>query len=251
MNKLVKPILYDGKEITHYDLKQLTIGTLNEVSKKKEASGAIRELVNRSVASFVSVDSSVFSSDTDVYKIISLLGYKTIEEIVFRIVRDSQDDTGIDGVYVCPRCGESQEQIDFLEDIDIRYVESLNNEYKIELEKALEIVSKDGKEVVTDFIIRMPTIVDMEKARGDQSRLYSYCLVKVNEEIIARQWIDVFGKRLFDAIPIKEKGFKEFTKEIQSMGLDIDRETECSNCGKTFNYKMNLANFFASALQQE
>ena len=249
MHKLVKPINYNGSLVTHYELRELTLGILNNVTKKQNMYSALRELVNDSVICFRGSNNEEFIG-SHVGIISGKLVYKTLEAIIFEIVKEAQDDTGIDGIYFCPRCNEKHNEIDYLNDIEVVYTDMVNDEFEVELSKPIFLKSKEAEEEVVGFKIRYPNIVDIEKAKGEQTRIYANCLIEVNKEIPSKQWMDVFSQKLFDSIPVKEPGLKEFSAELLSFGIKTVKQIGCNNCDKEFEYDINMSNFFVSSLRQ-
>lgn len=181
-------------------------------------------------------------------------------------------DDYIEGLYICPRCGnkviaekrdEDGIEIDTrdrISDLKVTFMEDESELiFDVDFSKPVTLTSEMEDDVINNITMCFPTTESLVKAYnsvGDdndtklQYYIWAYSILKANGKEVDTSWRRSFGVQLFNNVEnVEEDLNKNISGHINKYGVDPRVTKNCRECGKTWRPYISTSNFFASALQ--
>ena len=224
-------------------------------------------------------DTSEISEKIQIKSALRKLSFRSAEVISIKSILLVHNDDAIEGVYICPRCGQRiiaqkieengeiiSDTLDHISDIDTTYMQDYDDGFTIQLSEPVFIMNlKTGEPMIdmkTNRTIGMSSIkmdyptlgncIDAQTRQGGsdemrlQYRIYVEAITEIDSIEIDRSFKDKYGMMLFEKIPnINDIG--EITKRIHEYGISGKVKKICTSCGKEWMARVNTSNFFEFA----
>lgn len=264
------PIFCGDKVYREIEIKKPTpavIADTKKVSDEGNTYYAMQTYISGSVESYTAEDGTVITDRNQVRQITASMPFRSADWVSIQIALKLDAEDGIEGVYNCPRCGkqviaEKNERLgidtrDFVSDLEVRKMETPQNEVQMELKEPVEMDIGDVKDLVKTLKFRHPVLSDCNRAYSmvgvkDQVRftlfMFNEALVQINGKEASKQFKSRYGMMLFEKMDIK-KDINQITAALTQYGMDTDVRKICPECGKEWRATVNTANFFVSGLQ--
>ena len=262
--KLPIPVMFNGKILRDVSIKSIKTSVVADTSRVAQKGDTYR-----AIQIFVAGGLESIGDITDRQTIMNAVGcmpYKSAWYLSVKTIMQDEKDDGVEGLYVCPRCGEKKvcefneesqlDTRDFITDLKIKYLESDNLSIKYDLESPIIIKDEDGRsEEISSLEFEYPTLNHCSQAfnkqgNKDEIRLqlavYVEALTKVNEQEIDRKFKSSFGMLLFEQM--SRTDIQKLSALIDKFGMETKVRKICNKCGKEWDVNLNTANFFGSAL---
>jgi hypothetical protein len=265
--KLPIPAIFEGKTYTEVELKthiqSSVLADTNRIAEKGNQYSALQVYISGGIEKIDDV-----SDRQTIKNIVGCMPYRSSFLLAIKLALMRSDDTGIEGEYPCPKCGELKkceynknpdlDSRDYISDIKISMKpESEDNTIKYKLKFPIVISDADAHdETVTDIEIEYPSLNHCSMAYnkiGDEDGIrmqmmaYVQALRKVNGNEITREFKNNFGMTMFERSDIDD--LKEIGKILEKYGLNERVTKRCNKCGKKFEVVLNTSQLFENALR--
>jgi hypothetical protein len=266
--RLPLPIIYGSSKFTEVEISQPSgevIADTEKIIKQGNIYSAIYNFVAGCVTRIIG-DREV-DKQGEIKTICRSLKYKSAEYLYIQallLVYNNVDY--VEGVYVCPRCGEkciaeetaTNDTRDRISDLIINYLEG-DDYFELELSENFQIKTKKDELLydIKTIGFRHPTMEDYIQAcakHSDRDRIrlqydvFAKCIESINGQVIDNAFRSTWGEYIFEKYK-NIRDINKITKEYNSYGYQTKITKHCMFCGKEWQENLNTANFFASALQ--
>lgn len=262
MNLTLPVPIFLANRVTKCEIIKPSVGVLMDTKKivdRGDYFSALKKFLSSTV---------IFEDNTE--KTLRLIGELPIQSAEYLTIQimllEYPDDDGIEGVYICPRCGtqkisECRDDIDnrdFISDLEITYFEEKDNP-EITKDVNVNIIDKKTDNplfTVTSITMRHPKLNDYIEAVNKvgfiedieiQKFIYLKCITKINNEENIKDVKNKYGQKIIYKLSNKELNY--FASEINKYGMNTKVEKNCLSCGKKWETTINTSNFFVGALQ--
>lgn len=281
MQAFAIPISRKEATFTQYEIKSPTAGTLassHKVAQTGDHFTAMLVFLAGVVERVATADGDEIT-DGDYTRLKSVLAhtpYRAAEDVVIKALCRVHDDTGIEGVYPCPRCGhkhiselavsndEEEEGLDtrdYVEQLPVKMLEDMGElQFTLELNEPVTLINTANKQVLEEIrsmTFVHPTLnhcISAYKKYGNRDAVrlqfatYVEAMTHKNGEEVDNKWRNNFGMMVFENLK-NIKDLRELSTYVSQYGLDNRVKKTCTECGKEWMASVSTHNFFASALQ--
>lgn len=262
--KLPIPARWGDKIIVECEVSKPKAGIIAETKSAVDRNDyytALKIFCGGVVDSFIDTDGGIVTDKQQIRAIMNAMPFRSAEYIAIQSIIAIDGDDGVEGIYVCPRCGEKvisgYEEVDgvvmdtrdFISGLEVRYADA-NNGIHIRLEEPLK-VNKGNEEIVVDsLVLQHPTIEHCIKAGN---RVGYSNIMKLQLAILAEAMQELNGTKISGIMRevsykvvenISTKELYEIVSELGSYGLQTRVKKVCRACGKEFMCTVNTSNFF-------
>lgn len=259
--KLPVPIFLE-KPITECEIMRPSTGVIMQTKKVMETGNYFLAL-KKFLAGTILIDDDPEKTN----RLVGELPVQTAEYLAINVILlEFPDDDGVEGVYICPRCGEQKicECVDgidtrnFISELPVNYF-SENDNQEITKDVDIELLDKRTKKIlleVSSITMRFPILKDFIEAvnvvgvnneTDIQKKVYVNCITKMNNTEFTREQKNRYGTKIIDNMSIRN--LNHFADEIVKFGMATVIDQVCLKCGKKWKVRLNTSNFFALALQ--
>lgn len=268
--KLPIPIKYGEDVFDEVEIAEATSGVIADVAKIANTTGdyftAVFTFIKGCILSLVSGE-KIVNDKQQISAIVRNMPFRSAEYALIQALILGNKDSGVEGVYECPRCKrqfiaqkveESGEVIsdtlDYLDTFDVSYMDHLDYEYDIELSAPVEIKEIDP---IQTLRFRYQTIGDCmnaykKKGMTDRIRLqfsiYMECLLAVNGVQVDVKWKNKYAEYMFNHLKSAKLDLNAIAEKELAYGMKKTVVRTCAACGKEWECPVDTANFFVSAL---
>jgi len=271
------PINIGGEIYNEVEIKKPTPGVIADTEKVKSNGSiysALLTFISGSIASIKRNSGTVITDRTQFKSILKWIPFISADFLAIQIViLYNGKDTGIEGIYPCPRCGQkiiAEQQkdgegnvefdtLDYLDAMPLKMMSNGNLNIEHELSEPVEI--KDEKDTILQSIRKVKLIqpclqhcinASQRYGMSDLTRLqlaiYVEALTEVDDKEIDQKWKNRWGMYCFENMP-NVKDLIAISEKINQYGYDNRVLKTCPACGKQWKAVINTSNFFDSALQ--
>lgn len=265
------PFDFSKRRIISADIDKPKTGILadsHKIAKSGDYYAAMSHFIWGCCKSLIDVSGDEITDRIQIKQALRLIPYRSAEIMGIRAMLLYDKDDGIEGVYICPRCGkkviaqyeeEDGEVVidtrDFISQLDIHYcVDTENIEHTFtEPVQIINAQTKEPIEVISSIEMKHPNLQHCMNAfqkhgnRDDlrmQCGIYVEALQKVNNSEVDQSWKNKFGMIMFENIGEVKEDLVGLTKKVMQYGIDRRVEKSCLDCGKIWKAMINTSNFF-------
>lgn len=264
------PIFRNDKIYTSVDITKPRTGVITKAYDAAVYKGlnfkAMLEFVSGCIETIHSLDGESVSDPAKIKRICGMMPSTSAETVALKVMSLINENDYIEGVYICPRCGEKiitgddgiTDTRDKVQDLEIINMEgNFENSIFVQLSEQVKIKDKrtgETLETIENFEVRYPTLNDCMNAEEGQRneitialRIYCNALQKINGFDASAQWKGTYGMLMMNKIYPKDLSI--ISKAIKFYGIQKTKERICTECGKVWDAPLNTSNFFVSGLQ--
>jgi hypothetical protein len=253
--------LYDGEEITKFEVKEATAADIADTRKaaSKGKYSAIRRMAQGVLLSLNDKEEPDFLRNA-----IQVMPFYSLYNVIAFGMAETTGRDSVPGQYKCPKCGavrvyektDDDDLEDHLSDLPQEQAEGLGCD--ISLIPPVEIFNADTKDVLEraeNISIGWPTVTDFIKGESrypdDDNRLmfyaYSQSLTKVNGKAVDIAYKSKFGELIFSKMKVKTINTVSDAVSKYSIGSGVERV--CMQCYHRWKAPLDMAGFFDFGLQ--
>jgi hypothetical protein len=152
--------------------------------------------------------------------------------------------------YQCPRCGATTFALEDLAQLEVRTVDELEDEIRVELRDGFRDTTG---EVHRELVFRLPTGADEEAAAarrdGNAARqrdaLLARCLRRVGD--LEPRRVEALGSRILAELSMSDRRLIQVAIEDAAPGPNLIRTIVCDGCGEEFHAMLDMSHFFSLA----
>lgn len=264
------PIFRNDKIYTTVDIQKPRTGIITKAYDAAVYKGlnfkAMLEFVSGCIEAIHSLGGESESDATKIKRICGMMASVSAEAVALKVMGLINEDDYIEGVYICPRCGEKiitgddgiTDTRDKVSDLDIiNMEEEFENSIFVQLSEPVKIKEQRTGEIlesIENFEVRYPTLNDCMNAEEGQKnemvialRIYCNAIQKVNGLETTRQWKGIYGMLVMNKVYPKDLSI--ISRALSKYGIQKTKQRLCKECGKTWEAPLNTSNFFVSGLQ--
>lgn len=272
--KLPIPISSNGDFYSEVEISRPKTGIIADAQGLLDTGdvfSAIARFISGSTVTISSPEGKVEAIPDRIKTLTRRMPYRSAEYISMMILLLlNEEDDGIEGVYICPRCGcQIIAELDEQNDIDTRdriselpviFMDEPEETFTVSLNEPVLIKNKQSDEVlytVEELEIIHPTLencIHAYRKHGTkdlvrrQLAIYSEAMVKINDEEVDNKLRNLWGMFIFENLD-SSTDIQTIGREVSKYGMGTSVSKDCPNCKKHFEAPINTSNFFASGLQ--
>jgi hypothetical protein len=152
--------------------------------------------------------------------------------------------------YTCTACGESINLVEDLDELPVRTLAEGESPDEIVIQLEDGYVDRDGQ-VHTALTMRLPTGLDEEAVAGQmrqnaslgKNALLARCMRSLGD--IPRHRLEAIGPKILADLTMTDRRLIDRAMNSAAPGVDMIREIECPNCGRTFKSTLDMSHFLA------
>lgn len=273
--KLSIPIKSGETIYTEAEIIKPKASVISDANRETDSStySSIRVFIAGCLSSLTDESGKSIDDKRQLAQLSNAIPYPTAEQILFKLFEVMSIDTGVEGVYPCPRCSTNRvcelsnpggddeiDTRDFVDDLDVDYMGEYEEGFSVDIESFdPEIKNKDGGEIgeIRSMSFRWPTLKDLIFASQNvgeknlvelQFSIYSSCLTKINGTEIEKKIRNRYGMHIVKGIP-NPSDLKGISKGFKKFGVVNEVKKNCIKCGKTWDVALDVSSFFGEALR--
>lgn len=270
------PIFRDGNFYEKVSIIKPKMGVLADTRKVADGGdfySAMSTFLSGCIESIEKSDGTIIQDRVSIKSLVRNIPYRSAELLSIKIITEVDKDDGIEGIYICPMCGnkvyaqiiENNGEVeidtrDFIKNLPVISMLDFVPTFSHEFSSPVEVKDSAGEIIESVVAIEMfyPTIAHCISAfakygLSDEVRfqlgVYVEAIKKVNGHEIDARWKNMIGIMLFENIDDTSE-IKKITNEVNRYGMTRSVKKICNKCGKTWMQNVSTSNFFVSSLRQ-